>query len=1103
MRTTGKRLLSSLLCLCMAMCMLPTVAFAAETDKAIQLGTSGISGYDAMDGAATVTLTLLLPDGLSAEGMEVVDEFTYKLTRTAGEDGKIAPIVLSCEDEGAFSAELAAAISETNAFKSSALTAVYDETGDTLTISGAPAESAELDMNAILTAAMAAMGAYDAEPAGDDHSHCVCGDTACADAAHGGALEWKGISDLSEIAAAGNYYLKNDVTLSSAWTCSIAGVNLCLGGKTITGKDGAEVIYVAGGASLTITDCGTSGKITHESEESGCGIKNNATLTLWNGTISGNKIHGAGGGVYLDGVGNFTMNGGTISDNIVFGTGGGVCLGGVGNFTMNGGTISGNSSVGAGGGVCLDGVGNFTMNGGSIMDNITTFGGGGVCLNGGGDFTMNGGSIMDNTVTFSDGGGVCLDGAGNFTMNGGSIMDNTAAHGDGGGVYNNSGLFTMNGGSIMDNTAGDGGGVYNYRGLFTMNGGSIMDNTTTYGDGGGVYADGYNKFKLSGTPVISGNVKGGTITNGVLQGGTTNNLYLPSGINVRVESGNPLAATASIGITAEAPENYPTVVTDTTSTTGFFSDNTDYVLMDDGSNGLMLAKVITVSGVKLLTEVGGTEMTGGKTYDGKDVAYNASAVIYTPTVLGVTLTYTWQKPNGETYSDLSAAPKDTGSYRLLVSAVKNGNTLGTQVLAFAVNKAEQDAPAKPDLDSRTKNSITLKEIPVNSNGAKAQYRMNGGDWQDSPAFTGLSSATEYSFTARYAETDNYNASPASEAATFSTNSSGGYNPPVYYTLTFETNGGDKISPVSGSYNALIDLSKYAPKRSGYAFTGWYSDKGLTEKITSVRLNGSKTVYAGWQAEQNPNTGANPFTDVNTTDWFYNDVMFVYEKGLMLGTSKTTFSPYNTATRGMMATILWRMEGSPAPKGGNGFADVDAGKWYADAITWTAENGIFRGYDNNLFMPENPITREQLSAIFYRYADYKGYDTSVKGNLSKFKDANKISDYAETAMQWAVGSGLVKGRDDGSLDPQGTATRAEIAAMLHRFIEKYDLVQGTTSGGMTGWISRNRLQVPQTGDSSTLGLWGFTLCASLAAFLALGTVRIRRREEEAALQIIEK
>ena len=280
-------------------------------------------------------------------------------------------------------------------------------------------------------------------------------------------------------------------------------------------------------------------------------------------------------------------------------------------------------------------------------------------------------------------------------------------------------------------------------------------------------------------------------------------------------------------------------------------------------------------------------------------------------------------------------------------------------------------------------------------------------------------------------------------------SSGGYNPPVYYTLTFETNGGEKISPVNGSYNALIDLSKYAPKRSSYAFTGWYSDKGSTNKITSIRLNGSKTVYAGWQAEQNPNTGANPFTDVSEKDWFYGDVMFVYENGLMLGTSKTLFSPHGTATRGMMATILWRMEGSPAPKGKNSFTDVEAGKWYADAITWTAENGIFLGYGNNKVGPNDPITREQLAAIFYRYADYKGYDLTVKGNLDKFKDADQITDYAKTAMQWTVGSGLVKGKSGNLLDPQGTATRAEIAAMLHRFIEKYELVQGKAPGGLMG------------------------------------------------------
>ena len=340
--------------------------------------------------------------------------------------------------------------------------------------------------------------------------------------------------------------------------------------------------------------------------------------------------------------------------------------------------------------------------------------------------------------------------------------------------------------------------------------------------------------------------------------------------------------------------------------------------------------------------------------------------------------------------------------------------------------------------------------------------------------------------------------------TYTGGGGGGYNPPVtYYTLRFETGGGSDIPSVQGTYNTYIDLTKYVPTWRGHAFIGWYSERSLTNKVSGVYLTKDMTVYAGWRVDENPGTDVNPFTDISEKDWFYGDVMFVYENGLMLGTSKTLFSPHGTVMRGMMATILWRMEGSPVPKGKNSFTDVEAGKWYADAITWTAENGIFAGYGKDKFGPDDPITREQLAAIFYRYADYKGYDLTVKGDLDKFKDADKITDYAKTAMQWAVGSGLVKGKSGNLLDPQGTATRAEIAAMLHRFIEKYKLVQGKAPGGLMGWIDPKRLQIPKTGDSSVLGLWGFSLCTSLAGCLALTIWQIRRWREEEALQIIEK
>ena len=258
---------------------------------------------------------------------------------------------------------------------------------------------------------------------------------------------------------------------------------------------------------------------------------------------------------------------------------------------------------------------------------------------------------------------------------------------------------------------------------------------------------------------------------------------------------------------------------------------------------------------------------------------------------------------------------------------------------------------------------------------------------------------------------------------------------TYYTLHFETNGGSAITDMREANNTHLSLTKYVPTRHGHTFIGWYSDQSLTNQISEVSLTKNMTVYAGWRADENLDIVVNPFTDVSEKDWFYNDAMFVYKNGLMLGTSKTLFSPHGTVTRGMMATILWRMEGSLAPKDENSFTDVEAGMWYADAITWTTANGIFAGYSKDKFGPDDPVTREQLTAIFYRYADYKGYKLTITGNLDKFEDADKITDYAKTVMQWAVGNGLIKGKSENLLDPQGTATRAEISAMLHRFVEK--------------------------------------------------------------------
>ncbi len=300
---------------------------------------------------------------------------------------------------------------------------------------------------------------------------------------------------------------------------------------------------------------------------------------------------------------------------------------------------------------------------------------------------------------------------------------------------------------------------------------------------------------------------------------------------------------------------------------------------------------------------------------------------------------------------------------------------------------------------------------------------------------------------------------------------GGDDPSVaYYTLRFETGGGSDIVSVRAKRDTYIDLTGYAPTWRGHTFIGWYSDRSLTNRVSGVYLTKHTTVYAGWRADESTGTGANPFTDVSEMDWFYGDVMFVYENGLMPGTGDTLFSPHDTATRGMMAAILWRMEGSPEPEGKNSFIDVETGAQYADAITWTAENGIFDGYveegfdghSEDRFEPDEPITREQLAAIFYRYAGYKDYDLTADEDLDKFKDADEIADTARAAMQWAVASGLMDEKPGDMLDPQAAATRAEIAAMLRRFIEKYELAQGIAPGGLMGWIAPELLEADMGG-----------------------------------------
>ena len=178
----------------------------------------------------------------------------------------------------------------------------------------------------------------------------------------------------------------------------------------------------------------------------------------------------------------------------------------------------------------------------------------------------------------------------------------------------------------------------------------------------------------------------------------------------------------------------------------------------------------------------------------------------------------------------------------------------------------------------------------------------------------------------------------------------------------------------------------------------------------------------------------PFTDVSEGDWFYDPVCYVYSQGLMTGTSATTFEPNTSLSRAMLVAVLHRLEGSPAASAGD-FSDVASGDWYAQAVNWAASVGVVNGFDDGTFQPNAAITREQLAAILRNYAEYKGLDVTAVGDLSTYSDANSVSDWAKDSVVWAVGSGLLGGYEDNTLRPQGTTTRAEVASVLQRYLEK--------------------------------------------------------------------
>ena len=795
--------------------------------------------------------------------------------------------------------------------------------------------------------------------------------------------------------------LTADIIIDTTLTVKRA-VTLDLNGFVLRMTGEGSVIKVEQGGELTIADSDTNKAHKFAQNTDGLWVlvddSSTSSKTVKGGIITGGKAQN-GGGVYVAPDGKLHMTGGSIV-GCQARYGGGVYLdnndqtGGFSEFTMTDSRIIGCTASDNGGGVAVDPACKFTMDNGSEIRSCTARMGGGVYINGGdtngnGVFTLRNGAILSCTADTSGfvpsrGGGVFNVGA--FIMESGTIKGCTSIKDDSstGGVLNRR-EFTMRGGTIGKEDKTDESHVYNDANtatVFTISGAAriytnVANNSRLNADGGENFGE-VKKADDSRYAVIAGT-----------EGAAGSTEF--SGAVINSEAG-----TIAGGVF-----------------TGSVTNNLGAILGGDFSRAKSLSGKLVIT----------FDPNNGGNSSRQEVVWSKNgakliAPIPKPTKEGHTFEGWYYDNNGEnTEWDFET---DRAKYTMRLTAKWKANIYNVTVENDGNGTASAD-PASAKMGAE----VSLTAMP------KSGYHFK--EWK---VISGDVEIEDNKFTM---PADNVTVKAIFERNASSGGSGGGGGGTTYYTLTFETNGGDSMQAIRAARGKTLDLSAYTPMRDGYDFGGWYADAALTQRITEIKLSGSKTVYADWKKREpnEPDAVKNPFADVNAGDWFYRDVLFSYEKGLMSGMDAAAFAPYANTTRAQIAVIFYRMEGSPAVEGENSFTDVVRGSgtaWFYDAVTWAQQNGIMGGYGNSSFAPNDPITREQLAAIFYRYAQYKGYDTTQGGMaIREFDDYESISDYAMGAMAWAVNTGLVKG-DSNLLYPKGTATRAEIAALFHRFAE---------------------------------------------------------------------
>ena len=400
---------------------------------------------------------------------------------------------------------------------------------------------------------------------------------------------------------------------------------------------------------------------------------------------------------------------------------------------------------------------------------------------------------------------------------------------------------------------------------------------------------------------------------------------------------------------------------------------------------------------------------------------------------GVTFTYSMDR---KTYSPTIPTGKNAGTYEIYWQAEKSGQSVAGGIIDVIIAKA----PLTVKADDTWVYAGDTPKFTLTITGY-----VNGENWR------ALDGWHKLAFTCKYSEKDwkhskYYTITPSGLTA-------------ENYDIIFKTGTLTVYDPLSPRFNVYVLDSWHGTVEADYRYArkdtvvtlrvkpDWgYELKDLT--VTDSHGYGLKLTYhtdgsyTFTMPRDNVTVKATfesrdmPFVDVPGDAWYAGGVRYVYAHGLMNGTGNWRFSPNRTTTRAMVATILYRIEGSPRVYGSSQFTDVKAGSWYEDAVIWATQNGIVEGYSKKEFGADDAVTREQLAAMLYRYADYCRCDLSAGRyvDLSKFSDLHEISDYAIPALRWAVGEGILEGRTGKRLAPADTASRAEISMMLMRFCE---------------------------------------------------------------------